>query len=279
MICSNGDGSTITDTGGWNAILDSVGAGSSGAATGAVSFQVKSSTGTYNDAYVFSNSTGIGGTIVALKAAAAAAVVSPGVGQFRALKLGTPSSRLRGVYDDTLVLPATINETVGAYSWAGTTSSASGLINAAVGTYSWAGTTSTASGLINASVGSYSWAGLTATASGLINGSVGAYSWSGTTATASQLINASVGAYSLAGTTSTASGLINQGIGTYTWAGTTSNLGGVTTIAEGLGAYTRTPHSDQRNRRGMELGGRYSNFKFSLDIEGELLPHVQVKER
>src|SRR5208282_743942 len=46
------------------------------------------------------------------------------------LRLGTPFSRLRGFYNDTgAALTTNITGSVGAYSWAGTTATASGLIN------------------------------------------------------------------------------------------------------------------------------------------------------
>lgn len=76
MLCTNGDGATITDTAGWNAILDSVGAGTAGNATAAISYEVVSSTGTYSDTYGVSTSGGGGGITIALKAAAVASGVS-----------------------------------------------------------------------------------------------------------------------------------------------------------------------------------------------------------
>lgn len=155
----------------------------------------------------------------------------------RGMRLGTPISRLRGIYDDTVLSGTiTINALIGAYVWEGTTSTASGLINAGIGAYSWAGTTAATSELINAEIGAYNWIGTTSTASGLINAGIGSYTWSGTTSSASELILAVPGTYTWAGTTATASGLIQAAIGTYTWSGTTGTLGGpINAIA---GAYT-----------------------------------------
>lgn len=149
-----------------------------------------------------------------------------------------------------------ISGIVGAYSWAGTTATASALINADVGTYSWAGITSTASGLINGLVGAYSWNGVTAgitqnisagvgnytwsgtiaTASGLIQAGVGAYSWSGTTSALTQNLISVPGSYSWSGTTAATTQLISASTGLYTWAASTSTLGNP--INATVGSYT-----------------------------------------
>lgn len=158
----------------------------------------------------------------------------------RGMRLGTPISRLRGLYDDTVSSTAvtTITGIVGSYTWSGTLSTVPALINSdgAPNGWTWAGTTSTASQLINASIGAYSWAGSTSTTSGLIEGTVGSYSWAGTTSGVTQNISAAVGTYSWAGSTSTASGLIQAGIGAYTWVGTTSSASAL--IAATAGAYS-----------------------------------------
>lgn len=155
----------------------------------------------------------------------------------RPLRLGTPFSRLRAVQDYTVSAGTTaISAGLGAYSWTGTTSTASGLIQETAGAYSWAGTTATTSSLINAVVGAYSWAGVTTTASALINASIGAYTWAGTAGTVGSPITAAVGAYTWSGTTASASGLINATSGAYSWAGSTSGL--TQSLAATVGTYS-----------------------------------------
>jgi len=80
MLGTNGTGDTITDTSGWNSIIESMGFGSGGAANGVLSWQVESATGTYSDTYGVSNSSdATGGVTIALKAAASGS--SPPIGQ------------------------------------------------------------------------------------------------------------------------------------------------------------------------------------------------------
>ena len=69
MLCTNGTGDTITDSTGWNQIIESMGFGAGGAANGALSYIVESATGTYSDTYGISGaSDATGGVTVALKA-------------------------------------------------------------------------------------------------------------------------------------------------------------------------------------------------------------------
>jgi len=138
-------------------------------------------------------------------------------------KTGARFERL--ILSTTVLGGATINASIGTYSWVGTTSNASGLINEAIGSYTWAGTTATINDVINATVAGYSWSGTTAVNSGLINGIVGSYSWAGTTSTLIENISQSIGAYSWAGAIASLSQLINAGIGAYAWSATTGTLG------------------------------------------------------
>lgn len=182
------------------------------------------------------------------------------VGKLKTAGPGTgPDKRsafVRGIIPGPQIsIPTTVSQVIGAWSWAGTTSTTqpfSATYGALLGVGPGLkapfnigqfradprGFTPQTATVIQETVGAYSWAGTTSQTTQLINAGVGTWSWAGTTATTSQLIFQSVGAWTWAGTTATLNQEIDLLPGSWTWAGTTSNLGGVTTISAIVGAYT-----------------------------------------
>jgi hypothetical protein len=178
-----------------------------------------------------------------------------------------------------------INASAGAYSWIGTTSTASGLIQAGIGAYSWVGTTSTTSSLINEAVGTYNWA---ATTSGLlqnVSSGVAAYSWAGSNSGLIQNISGLAGAYNWVGTSSSLTQLIAASTGAYTWAATTATFG-AGAISAGIGAYAWSGTTSQVPTQissdpifGYVWSGSTATFggqtpSISVPIAGALLPGV-----
>lgn len=165
--------------------------------------------------------------------------------------IGRTGPGLRGPFNNRQFLPnqsgpqitqgtPTINATVGAWAWTGTTSATTQLINQSVGAWSWSGTTATTNSVLSAILGAWQWAGTTATTSQLIAQTTGTWSWSGTTANTSQLINSTPGAWSWAGTTATTNQAVNSSVGTWTWSGTTATFGGAITATVGAWSWSGT---------------------------------------
>ena len=122
----------------------------------------------------------------------------------------------------------TVTETVGTYSWTGTTSTLAIEIVSTIGSYSWSGTTSSLVIELISNPGTYSWSGTTSSLVIELVSSLGTYSWSGTTSSLLGGILATVGTYGWSGTTSTIISVtvVTETIGTYTWIGVTSSVVG-----------------------------------------------------
>ena len=181
---------------------------------------------------------------------------------------GTQSNAGGRLFALIALRPATnaLNATPGAWAWAGSAASLTGLpdtafqqnafqsnafqifggtiggggatvVNAAPGAWSWAGSTATFPvPQVSVTPGAWTWAGSTQAFTQLINATPGTWSWAGSTQATTQLINQVTGAWSWAGSTQALTQLLNATPGTWTWAGSTQTT--TQLINAAVGAWT-----------------------------------------
>lgn len=152
----------------------------------------------------------------------------------------TPTLGLKGAAGSV----TTINASLGAWSWAGLTTSFSTQIAATKGAWSWLGNTANLATQINSGVGGWAWGGLTASLTGGINAAVGAWSFAGQPATFATQVAASIGTWSWAGLTSSfGAGTLAASIGSWTWAGTQASLATQVQATKGTWSWAGTAAS------------------------------------